>query len=861
MRKPLPFGKYLLLDRIAVGGMAEVFAAKTFGVEGFERLVAIKRILPTMVEDDEFITMFIDEARIAALLSHANLVHIYELGKHEEAYFMAMEYVPGRDVRLIIDKFKKKGQTVPVAMAVYILARMCEGLDYAHRKRDAQGHEQNIIHRDISPQNVLVSYEGGVKIIDFGIAKAAGRLQKTQAGILKGKFGYMSPEQVRGLAIDHRSDIYSCGVMMYEMLTGTKLFSGESDFSTLEKVRAGEVRAPSEINPAIPPGLERIALKALAKERDDRYQWCSELHDDLMRFLYSGEDVYSAKSLSTFMKDAFAIEYAKEQERQRRWEATKPEEVIDFDLSATNPPVPVPQAIAAAPETAAPEPVADGGKVRIGPPSAFMTSELRLQERTSLFQPFVSEERPPPPAEPSELVTDAASLASIGLADDEVEVQHAPTHVRSADLPFNLDSRRHSGVSRRPKENDDGGSGVDAEATGDQATRVRPPPMPVSERSKPAPVRARRSSAARKVTVALLVVVLVAVGLGGAWKLSPRARGFATGAWRKLTGPAAGHLYIEVTPSRGAIVRVDGRRVADALPLSLTPAAGTHHVAVQEDRFQPFTQDVQIRPKSSVTLKVELKRLTRPAAPPPSPVTTAASPSTPANPAPKTPPAVASDQGHPPTVASKSPPEVPRREPSSRERRRGHRPGRESSIGAEARRKPGPTAAVDPPGTLVVFSIPRAALSVDDQPRGTTPQRLPDLPGNRPVRLSLSAPGYETMSKQVEAPSGSSKMVRFRLVPVATTRPAAAPPATSKPARAYHGTGKLIAMCIPTAQVVVDGEPTGRWTPVPMGNPIAVPAGPHTVYCQSKSGARSPSQKLLVSGGATVKFMAHVPAS
>jgi eukaryotic-like serine/threonine-protein kinase len=215
MRKPMPFGKYLLLDRVAVGGMAEVFAAKTFGVEGFESLLAIKRILPTMVEDDEFITMFIDEARIAAMLSHANLVKIYDLGKFEDTYYIAMEYISGRDVRLLIDKFRKKGQPVPIPMAIFVMSKIAEGLDYAHRKKDAQGRDLHIIHRDISPQNVLISYEGEVKIIDFGIAKAAGRIQKTQAGILKGKFGYMSPEQVRGIPIDHRSDLFSAGVVLY----------------------------------------------------------------------------------------------------------------------------------------------------------------------------------------------------------------------------------------------------------------------------------------------------------------------------------------------------------------------------------------------------------------------------------------------------------------------------------------------------------------------------------------------------------------------------------------------------------------------------------------------------------------------
>jgi serine/threonine protein kinase len=330
MRKPMPFGNYLLLDRIAVGGMAEVFSAKSFGVEGFERILAIKRILPNMVEDEEFIGMFIDEARIAASLQHANIAHIYELGKHDETYYIAMEYVSGRDVRLIIDKFKKKGLALPFPMAAYILAKMAEGLDYAHTKKDQDGHPIGLIHRDISPQNVLVSYDGDVKIIDFGIAKATGRSQQTQAGILKGKFAYMSPEQVRGIAIDSRSDLYSAGVMLYEMVTGQKLFTGESDFSLLEKVRAGDVRAPREVNADIPEQLEQIILKALDKDRDARYQTGAELHDELMRFLFSGREIYSGKNLSLYMKDAFAEEYQKEQERIRRWQETSVDSSVEF---------------------------------------------------------------------------------------------------------------------------------------------------------------------------------------------------------------------------------------------------------------------------------------------------------------------------------------------------------------------------------------------------------------------------------------------------------------------------------------------------------------------------------------------------
>ena len=335
MRKPTLFGKYLLLERVNVGGMAEVFIAKAFGVEGFERILAIKKILPTMAEDEEFITMFIDEARISVQLNHANVVHIHELGKHDDAYFIAMEYVSGRDLRTMLERYRRRKEIMPTAQAVYVCSKICEGLDYAHRKKDARGQELHIIHRDVSPQNILCSYEGEVKIIDFGIAKAANRSQKTQAGILKGKFGYMSPEQVRGLPIDRRSDIFAVGVILYEMLTGEKLFVGESDFSTLEKVRNADVPAPRTFNPNVPAGLEKVVLKSLAREAEDRYQWASDLQEDLMRFLLAGDAIYSAKHLSSFMKDAFAEDLLREGEKMERFSnIERPDQIESSGVTA-----------------------------------------------------------------------------------------------------------------------------------------------------------------------------------------------------------------------------------------------------------------------------------------------------------------------------------------------------------------------------------------------------------------------------------------------------------------------------------------------------------------------------------------------
>jgi serine/threonine protein kinase len=309
------------LERINVGGMAEVFKAKAFGVEGFERIVAVKRILPNIAEDKEFITMFVDEAKIAVQLNHANIAQIFDLGKVDDSYFIALEYVHGKDLRAIFDHCRQSSESMPVAQACFITMKVCEGLDYAHNKRDATGRELGLVHRDISPQNVLLSYEGEIKIIDFGIAKAAGKASKTQAGILKGKFGYMSPEQVRGMPLDRRSDIFSLGIVLYELLTGERLFVGESDFSTLEKVRNVEILPPSTYNRRIPEELERIVLRALAKDVEDRYQNAIDLHDELQAFMYSAGEFYSRKDLAAWMKSVWAKDIEEETRKLKEYQS------------------------------------------------------------------------------------------------------------------------------------------------------------------------------------------------------------------------------------------------------------------------------------------------------------------------------------------------------------------------------------------------------------------------------------------------------------------------------------------------------------------------------------------------------------
>jgi serine/threonine protein kinase len=303
--KPIPFGKYTLLERISHGGMAEVFRAKGFGAAGFERIVAIKVLLPAMASDEEFITMLIDEAKIAGQLSHTNIAQIFDLGQIEGRYYIVQEYVNGRDLRSLMAQLEELSRGFSVPQACHIVLKICEGLDYAHDRCDEHGQPLNVVHRDISPQNVIVSYDGEIKLIDFGIAKAEGRATRTMAGLVKGKFAYMSPEQLRGLPVDRRSDVFALGILFHELLSGQPLFKRDSDFETLKRARTADIEPPSDHNPAVPPELDRIILRARTRHVDDRYQTAGALRDDLWDFIRSTNHDCTRSELGAWMRSIF----------------------------------------------------------------------------------------------------------------------------------------------------------------------------------------------------------------------------------------------------------------------------------------------------------------------------------------------------------------------------------------------------------------------------------------------------------------------------------------------------------------------------------------------------------------------------
>jgi serine/threonine-protein kinase len=314
-KDPHRFGKYTLIDRIAVGGMAEIFLARQAGLEGFEKTIVIKRIRPHLSNQKSFVKMFLNEAKLAAQLNHPNIVQIYDLGKIADTYFIAMEYIFGRDMRRIIPKADSMGIPFPMVYALKIASSVCEGIYYAHQKCDIYGNALNIVHRDVTPENIFVAWNGNVKILDFGIAKAAKQVEQTGGGEIKGKLSYMSPEQCMGKPLDHRSDIFSLGVVLYEWVTGFKLFTGDSEVAILKSITEGKIYAPSYFKADIPESVENILMKALEKDRDRRYQTAWDMQYDVDQFLSQYEFTPSNIHLSNFLKQLFSDELDEEKKR------------------------------------------------------------------------------------------------------------------------------------------------------------------------------------------------------------------------------------------------------------------------------------------------------------------------------------------------------------------------------------------------------------------------------------------------------------------------------------------------------------------------------------------------------------------
>src|SRR3990167_9755318 len=301
-------GDYLILERIAHGGMAHVYKAKTVDPNGIERLVVIKRILPHISSDPEYVDMLIDEAKIAVNFTHGNIAQVYDLGRVGNDYFIVMEYVDGKTIGRIVRELRERQRPIPMEVIAYCMAELCQALDYIHRKGGDDGRPLGVVHRDVSPQNIIVSYSGTVKLIDFGVAKAGGKASHTESGVLKGKFAYMSPEQAEGLPVDRRSDIFSAGILLWELLTQERLFKRKTNMETIKAVRKGRIESPSKFRNDLPKDLEKIVDKALERKPSHRYQHASEMAADLMRFLLAYRPDFKPLHITEFLYRYFGPE-------------------------------------------------------------------------------------------------------------------------------------------------------------------------------------------------------------------------------------------------------------------------------------------------------------------------------------------------------------------------------------------------------------------------------------------------------------------------------------------------------------------------------------------------------------------------
>ena len=299
------FGRYSLLKHLASGGMAEIWLALQTGTAGTIKPLVIKRILPHLTENQDFVDMFLNEARIASGLNHQNIAQIYDVGEVEGRFYIAMEYVHGVDLRTLYKKLGELKRPLPIDVAIYIVSSICAGLHHAHEKRDLSGRPIGIVHRDVSPQNVLLDFDGGVKLIDFGIAKATNRLGETRNGVIKGKTAYLSPEQARGQSLDARSDVFATGVIFYEMTVGRRPFEAENDYGIVLQIADCEFDAPRVVRPGYPDTLERVVLQSMAAKPDDRHSSARAFQEALQEWGYQNRLRVGAMPLARLLHEVF----------------------------------------------------------------------------------------------------------------------------------------------------------------------------------------------------------------------------------------------------------------------------------------------------------------------------------------------------------------------------------------------------------------------------------------------------------------------------------------------------------------------------------------------------------------------------
>lgn len=326
--KKMTHDRYRVVERLEAGGMAEVFRGEAVSVQGFKKSIAIKRVLPHLAQNKNFIAMFLDEARLGARLNHANIVQVFDIGAADNTYFIVMEFIDGGNLRSVMESLRKQGRTVPLKEAVWICMEACRGLSYAHESFDEAGNPLEIVHRDISPPNIMLSRRGEVKLTDFGLAKATTQLEKTDPGVVKGKYSYLSPEAASGLGVDARADIFSLGIVLWEMLTGRRLFQGDNDYQTVKLVQQANIPSLVGSHVEIDPDFEAVLMKSLAREPAQRYASARDFGDALADYLFSHQLKVTSYDIANLVKDTIRVRRKKKD--QSIIENLIQEELADF---------------------------------------------------------------------------------------------------------------------------------------------------------------------------------------------------------------------------------------------------------------------------------------------------------------------------------------------------------------------------------------------------------------------------------------------------------------------------------------------------------------------------------------------------
>lgn len=633
MSAGIPFGNYRLIRRIARGGMAEVFLATQQGPSGFERAVALKRILPHLADDPQFVEMFMDEARLAAQLSHSNIAHIYEFGRVEDSYFIAMEHIDGIDLSAVILDGPK--QPMPLELAARIIADVCAALHYAHSLNGKNSRPLNLVHRDISPQNILVAFNGAVKVVDFGIAKAAILIERTRPGVVRGKYTYMSPEQVDGKVLDGRADLFCAGIVLYELCTCEALFPRTEPIQAMRRIRAGDIPPPRRAGASLPPHLEKIILRALARNRDERYRNAAEMQMDLEAFLRTVPQIVSSIALG---------EYFTRHYRQLRplpeLQSNEPKErtvgairvggggpgTAPIEQARRNPPEPEARTIALTEEQARVrrEDLA-ATQVRPAPqaPTAGTIHGLETALKPVPEEDLDQSETPRPArADGSEGETVAFGPPPLpratSAADARGEIDAQPTLIHDA-TPHGITIDPGMQLGDAP-------TVVPGLSTNSVAFhQVAMTRAPELTRSRP-----RLRSIARRLLVVGLIVLVAGAGVLAGYFLSepapllsagaradgpPPARDLAAAARRDpspdlaaASQPAEGTLEINSRPE-GATVTVDGIEVQGVTPIRRAFFAGSHTIVASYPGFEDRAQKVRLEAGQTVVVNLTLRRL------------------------------------------------------------------------------------------------------------------------------------------------------------------------------------------------------------------------------------------------------------